>query len=59
MLFQFPNSFGIYRHFAPESNIQKIALKAVRGFIPGRPVDFGFCGSIIFHRLFCDKMILT
>ena len=49
MLFQLPNWAGKSRHGAPEDNIHKIALKTVKGFKAGRPVDFGAGnnGSII------------
>ncbi len=49
MLFQLPNWGGKSRHAAPEDNIHKIALKTVKGFNPGGPVDLGAgnSGSII------------
>jgi len=49
MLFQLQNWGGKSRYAAPEDNIHKIALKTVKGFNPGGPVDFGAgnSGSII------------
>ena len=49
MLFQLPNWGGKSRYAAPEDNIHKIALKTVKGFNPGGPVDLGAgnSGSII------------
>ncbi len=51
MLLQLPKWVGKSRLADPLESIHKIALKTVKGFKPGRPVDFSAGNSGLFFQI--------